>query len=84
VFNIYIYIFLQEFGVERKGTYKLQALLKIEEEVQEMWHEKKVFEEDAPVAGSPEWKLVSHVCWWCNKNTGLKASGSMLQCSEEY
>nr|CAB3263393.1 leucine--tRNA ligase, cytoplasmic [Phallusia mammillata] len=47
---------MSEFTIVRKGTFKLQYLLKIEEEIQRKWAEDKIFEEDAPAYGSPEWK----------------------------
>ncbi|CAH1173802.1 unnamed protein product [Phaedon cochleariae] len=39
-------------SVERKGTFKVAYLLKIEREVQERWKEEKVFEIDAPAEPS--------------------------------
>ena len=42
----------------RKGTVKLNELLRIEREMQEKWAREKVFEEDAPAPGSEEAKWV--------------------------
>ena len=42
--------------MQRKGTFKLNALKKIEESVQKKWDDLKIFEEDAPKFGSDEWK----------------------------
>ena len=36
---------------ERKGTFKVEILKQIEEEVQKKWDELKVFEEEAPAEG---------------------------------
>lgn len=38
-------------SLERKGTFKVEYLQKIEREVQERWENEKVFEKDAPKAG---------------------------------
>ncbi|KAJ8952428.1 hypothetical protein NQ318_014520 [Aromia moschata] len=36
-------------NIERKGTFKVEYLQKIEREIQECWEREKVFEEDAPL-----------------------------------
>lgn len=38
----------------RKGTVKLNELLRIEQEMQEKWEREKVFEENAPEPGSAD------------------------------
>lgn len=35
--------------MERKGTFKVEYLQKIEKEIQEQWKNDRIFEEDAPV-----------------------------------
>ena len=45
-------------GAGRKGTVKLNELLRIERAMQEKWESEKVFEMDAPEAGSEEDKYV--------------------------
>ncbi|XP_078481637.1 leucine--tRNA ligase, cytoplasmic [Ciona intestinalis] len=47
---------MSDFSSTRKGTYKLSALQAIEEDVQKKWEELKIFEEDAPLKGSPGWE----------------------------
>ncbi len=39
-------------AAERKGTFKVEFLKEIEGVVQKRWHEEKIFEEDAPEAGT--------------------------------
>lgn len=43
-------------AVVRKGTFKLAALLKIEDETQKKWDELNVFEENAPEFGTEEFQ----------------------------
>lgn len=47
-------------SVERKGTFKVEYLQKIEEEVQQKWAKEKVHEADAPVTPrkSPDEKFM--------------------------
>lgn len=51
-----LYCYKQNEVVERKGTFKLETLRKIEVEVQQKWNEAKIFEEDAPEPNSPDRK----------------------------
>ncbi|XP_021368908.1 leucine--tRNA ligase, cytoplasmic-like isoform X2 [Mizuhopecten yessoensis] len=50
-----------EVQVERKSTAKLDEILQIEKCVQERWSKECIFEEDAPVPGSPEEKKPKYV-----------------------
>ena len=43
----------------RKGTVKLNELLRIEKAMQEKWANERTFEEDAPALGSPESQSVT-------------------------
>lgn len=47
--------------VERKSTAKLDEIIQIEKQVQERWKTESIFEEDAPVPGSPEAKKPKYV-----------------------
>lgn len=47
-------------SIERKGTFKVEYLQKIEEEVQQKWAAEKVYEADAPTSPrkNPEEKFM--------------------------
>ncbi|XP_018574667.1 leucine--tRNA ligase, cytoplasmic, partial [Anoplophora glabripennis] len=44
--------------VERKGTFKVEYLQKIERDIQTRWKNEKIYEEDAPARGSNEEKFM--------------------------
>lgn len=41
-------------AAERKGTFKVRELQRMELEVQQIWEEQKIFEEDAPGPNDPK------------------------------
>lgn len=45
-------------SVERKGTFKVEYLQKIERDVQTRWKNEKIYEEDAPAKESNEEKFM--------------------------
>lgn len=42
---------VMNFKTERKGTFKVEYLQKIEKEIQKRWKAEKIFEENAPPSG---------------------------------
>lgn len=55
IITLSVFSFCQD-PVERKGTFKLNFLRKIEKEAQNKWENEKVFEENAPEPGTPAWE----------------------------
>lgn len=49
--DVLLYFLRRQAGLERKGTFKVEFLQKIEREVQAKWEQEKAFEFDAPLEG---------------------------------
>lgn len=75
------------FSQERKGTFKVEYLQKIEQEVQAKWAAKKVYESDAPKTPkkSPDEKyLVTFPYPYMNGRLHLGHTFSLSKCEVNY
>ena len=78
--------FLQAANLDRKGTFKVEYLQKIEHEVQEKWYHDRIYEENAPDSrNSPNEKFFATFPFpYMNGRLHLGHTFSLSKCEVRY